>query len=174
VPTTSPTASPTPAETGAAEEENGGDWWWLLIPVLAVAAIVGLLLRRGAQARRAYRARLATAEGEVGWFARDLIPQLRGSGTLAAVSGGWAVAAPRVASLDDELSELVTTAPREEERARASALRDAVRNARDRVTAVAGAGDGATQWALDLADAQAPLLAVLVPPTEGRQAPPTA
>jgi hypothetical protein len=161
-PEESPSAEPA-GGTADEEEDSSGDWWWLLIPVLAVAAIVGLLLQRRARNRRAWRARLATAEGEVGWFARDLIPQLRGAGSPAGVSGGWTVAEPRVASLDDSLTRLVTTAPGDDERARASALQGAVRAARDKVAAVVAAGDSSTQQSLDLDDAQAPLLAVLVP-----------
>jgi hypothetical protein len=132
----------------------------LLVLVLG-GAVTWLLVRR-ARNRRAWEARLAAAEAEVGWFARDLIPQLRGSASLAGVSGGWAVASPRVTSLDDQLSQLVSTAPGEGERSRASALRGAVRTARDRVVAVVSAGES-SQWSLDLDEAQAPLLAVLVP-----------
>lgn len=176
-PSSSPEESPStaPAESGTGDDENSNDnWWWLLVAGVVVAAVVGLLLLRSARSRRAWEARLATAEREVGWFARDLIPQLRGSGSLAGVSGGWTVASPRVAVLDDRLSELITTAPGDERRARASALQEAVRTARDRVVAVAGAGEAAAQWALDLDEAQAPLLAVLVPPPTSGDGDPSA
>ena len=43
--------------------------------IVAVAVAVPLLLR--ARRRRAWRADLAAAEGEVAWFARVLVPQLR-------------------------------------------------------------------------------------------------
>jgi hypothetical protein len=134
-----------------------------LILVLVVGAVITALLLRQARGRRAWESRISRADSEAGWFARDLIPQLRSSGSVAGVAGGWAVASPRVAALDDQLSHLVATAPGDEERTRATALRDAVRSARDRVTAVVDAGE-TSQWALDLDDAQAPLLAVLVPP----------
>jgi hypothetical protein len=166
-PSSSPEASTSPGTSGAGggeDETSAEDWWWVLIPILLVA-VIGFLLFRHAGTRHAWESRLAIAERETGWFARDLIPQLRRSGSPAGVSGGWAVAAPRVATLDDRLSELVSTAPGHGERARASALQEAVRTARDRVVAVVGAGDRSTQWALDLDDAQAPLLEVLVAPS---------
>jgi hypothetical protein len=137
--------------------------------VLVAGGVVAWLLLRRARSRRAWEARLAAAEAEVGWFARDLIPQLRGSASPAGVSGGWTVASPRVTALDDQLTQLVSTAPGETEESRASALRGAVRAARDRVVAVVGADEG-SQWSLDLDDAQAPLLAVLVP-APGRTGP---
>jgi hypothetical protein len=166
-----PTSAATPETTTAESDSAGGGWWWLLILVLALGAVIAWLLLRHAPRRRAWEARLATAERETGWFARDLIPQLRGSGSPAGVSGGWAVAAPRVAALDDQLTQLVSTALGPEERARASALRDAVRSAREKVLAVVNAGE-TPEWALDLDDAQTPLLAVLVPSsTTGSGAP---
>ena len=97
---------------------------------------------------------------------RRLAPDLRG--TLCRLDR----ASPRVTSLDDQLSQLVSTAPGEGERSRATALRGAVRTARDRVVAVVNAGETA-QWSLDLDEALAPLLAVLVPApaTGGTDAP---
>jgi hypothetical protein len=127
------------------------------------AAIVGLLLQRRSRKRRAWRDQLATSEREVAWFARDLVPQLRGAGSAAGVSGGWSVAAPRVTSLDDQLSRLVTTAPGDTERAQVIEVQSAVRAARDRIATVVAAGDANVQWMLDLDAAQAPLLTVLVP-----------
>lgn len=160
----SPSAASTPTSTSPAEQTSISGWWWLLIPVLVVAAVIGLLLQRRSRSRRTWRAQLASAEREVGWFARDLVPQLRGTGSAAGVAGGWSVATPRVTSLEDHLSRVVATAPGDQERARAVALQTAVRTARDRVAAVVAAGEASAQWSLDLDEAQAPLLAVLVPP----------
>jgi hypothetical protein len=143
----------------------------LLLLVLVLAVVIAWLILRRSRNRRAWGARLASAVSEVGWFARDLIPQLRGSGSPAGVSGGWTVAAPRVDALEELLSQLITTAPGDRERARALTLRDAVRTSRDRVAAVARADDANAQWSLDLDDAQAPLLAVLVPPSATGGAP---
>ncbi|HEY2880673.1 hypothetical protein [Nocardioides sp.] len=165
----SPTESSSPAPSQGNTDDGTSDstgWWWLALVVLVVGALVAVLLVRRARRGRTWRSDVATAEREVGWFARDLVPQLRGSGSLAGVAGGWTVAAPRVSALDDRLTHLVTTAPGEEERARATALRDAVRTARDRIAALVSAGGPAT-WSLDLDGAQAPLLAVLVPPDAG-------
>jgi hypothetical protein len=170
-------ASSSPAESSAAPSESNTaegtsdskDWWWLVIlVVLVVGVLVSVLLVRRSRRRRAWEARLTAAEAEVGWFARDLIPQLRSSASPAGVSGGWAVASSRVTALDDQLTQLVSTAPGEGDRSRASALRGAVREARDRVVAVVSAGES-SQWSLDLDDAQAPLLAVLVPPGPGTE-----
>jgi len=179
-PTSNPLTSSAPAEdsspsgtasgSGSGDEEDTQSWWWLLIPVLLIAAVVAWLILRRSRSRQAWEARLASSESEIGWFARDLIPQLRGSGSAAGVSGGWAVALPRVASLDDALSQLITTAPGDPQRTRALTMRDAVRTARDRVAAVAGSTDPDAQWLLDLDDAQAPLLTALVPPSDGNGA----
>jgi len=136
--------------------------------VALVAAVVAFLLVRRSRRRRAWAAELAAAESEVGWFARDLVPQLRGSGSVAGVAGGWAVAVPRVTALDDRLTGLVTSAPGEQETARATAVQGAVRTARDRIAAVVATG-GSDAWALDLDAAQAPLLAVLVPPARANE-----
>jgi hypothetical protein len=171
-PVSSSTESTAPSGSTTGEESGSNDaWWWLVLVVLVAGGLVAWFLMRRARSRRAWTARLTAAEGEVGWFARDLIPQLRGSGSLAGVAGGWHVASARVTSLDDQLSQLVSTAPGEGERSRATALRGAVRTARDRVVAVVSAGEG-SQWSLDLDDAQAPLLGVLVPAgTTGPAAP---
>lgn len=164
-PVETPSAAPVEGGTGSEATSGGDGWWWLLIVVLVAGSAVTWLLLRHARSRRAWEARLASAEREAGWFARDLIPQLRSSGTPAGVAGGWSVGAPRVAALDDLLSQLVTTAHGDEDRATASALQAAVRKARERVLVVINAdGHHSNQWALDLDDAQAPLLAVLVPP----------
>ena len=173
---TPPSASSSPEPTEADQEDQGSDdispWWWVaLVVALLGGGVVAWLLIRRSRRRRAWLADLAAAEEEVGWFARDLVPQLRGSGSVDAVAGGWTVAAPRVTALDDRLTQLVTTAPGDDERLRATAVQDAVRTARDRVAALVSAG-GSDTWSLDLDAAQAPLLAVLVPPgSAGEQSP---
>ena len=72
-------------------------------------------------------------------------------------------------TLREGTKSLFTTAPGDPQRARALTMRDAVRTARDRVAAVAGSTDPDAQWSLDLDDAQAPLLAALVPPSDGNK-----
>jgi hypothetical protein len=78
------------------------------------------------------------------------------------VAAGWSVGAPRIDGLDDRLSTLVATASEEDQRSRALALRDAVRASRSLMAALAT--DGGEDWETRLDEAQAPLLASLVPP----------
>jgi hypothetical protein len=137
--------------------------------VLLIAALVTWLLIRRARVRRAWGTALADSEQEVGWFARELVPQLRASGSPAGVAGGWAVAAPRIQALEDELGRLVTTAPGDPERSRALVLRDGVRAARERMAALLGQGESPL-WSAALDEVQAPLLAALVPPGAGAPA----
>jgi hypothetical protein len=103
-------------------------WWVLAATALAVAVAVPLLLR--ARRRRAWRADLASAEEEVTWFARVLIPELRQMPSLAEAAGGWNVAASRVVAVEDRLTALETSAPDDAARTRTRTLRDALRTAR--------------------------------------------
>ena len=52
------------------------------------------------------------------------------------MAGGWAVSSARAGALEDDLTALDATAPDDADRARARALRDAVRAARVRVEAL--------------------------------------
>ena len=124
-PTTSPAVQPTSAESSGAPSWL---WWVLAATALAVAVAVPLLVR--ARRRRAWRADLASAEEEVAWFARGLIPELRQMASLAEVAGGWNVAASRVVAAEDRLTALETSAPDDAARTRTRALRDALRTAR--------------------------------------------
>jgi hypothetical protein len=108
-------------------------WGWLLV-ALAVLAIAGIPLLVVVRRRRRWRADLAEAEGEVAWLARDLLPEMRDTGTREGAAGAWRVAgADRVAAVEDRLTVLEPSAPGPADRARATALRDAVRAARSRV-----------------------------------------
>jgi outer membrane biosynthesis protein TonB len=133
-PTTSPSVQPTSTES------NGPTWlrWLLVALVVALAVAIPLLVR--ASHRREWRDALASAEDEVAWFARGLIPQLRQMGSLAEVAGGWNLAEGRVAALEDKLTALEPTAPDDVARARALDLRDAVRAARGQIRALLQAG----------------------------------
>lgn len=134
-PTTSPSAQPTSTESNGAPT-----WlWWLLVAlVVALAVAIPLLVR--ASHRREWRDALTSAEDEVAWFARGLIPQLRQMGSLAEVAGGWNLAESRVAALEDKLTALEPAAPDDVARARALDLRDAVRAARGQIRALLEAG----------------------------------
>jgi hypothetical protein len=169
-PAASPTASPAPGGTPTEEQvDDAHHWWWLAVAVLLVGGGVAFLLVRRGKSRHAWEARLASAEQELGWFARDLVPQLRGSRSAAEMAGGWAVASPRVVALGDRLSELATTAPGDEQRARAAELRDAVRTAHDRMSGLSA--ESGPDWVAGLDGVQGPLLAALLPPARHRGEP---
>lgn len=132
-PTETPTPTPTPttsAAPAATDVDDGGlpAWlWWLLAILLAgLAAYLIVMARR----RSAWDAEEADAEVEVGWLARELLPQLQQAGTPDALAGGWQVSAARVSSVEDRLTGLESSAPDQTRTARARDLRDAVRAAR--------------------------------------------
>jgi hypothetical protein len=106
-------------------------WWVLAAIVLALAIGIPLLVR--ARRRGAWRDDFASAEDEVKWFARVLIPDLSRLGSPAEVAGGWNVAQSRVVAAEDRLTALEPTAPDDESRTRVRTLRDAVRAARDQL-----------------------------------------
>jgi len=131
--TPTPTETPTPttsAAPAATDVDDGGlpAWlWWLLAILLAgLAAYLIVMARR----RSAWDAEEADAEVEVGWLARELLPQLQQAGTPDALAGGWQVSAARVSSVEDRLTGLESSAPDQTRTARARDLRDAVRAAR--------------------------------------------
>src|SRR4051794_18189173 len=129
------------AVTNDSADEGTPSWvWWLLAAlVIGAAVLVPLLLARSRRA--AWHQRLAAARAEVGWLARELLPQLRGTGSVEGVAGGWQIAVPRVAAVEDELTVLESSAKSEEDGASARVLRDAVRTAHARVDALITGGD---------------------------------
>jgi hypothetical protein len=133
--------------------------------VLGGGALITLLVVRRRRAVHAWEGRLDAAEDEVGWFARDLIPQLRRTGSSTGVLAGWSVASARIASLRDELSALVASAPDEEHRARADSMRSAVGVSQQALAALTA--ESAAGWEAALDTAQTPLLSALVPPSPG-------
>ncbi len=161
----SATSSPSPApEAGKAaqQEDTGSQTAWLARAILVVAATVGIWLVVRARRRRRWLTRLEATTGEVAWFARELVPQLRQSRSADQVVGGWHIAMPRVASAEDELTVLSSSAPGREDAARALQLRDAVRSASGKLESLAGPG-AHDEWALDLNDVEAVLVAALGP-----------
>ena len=138
--------------------------WVLALMVAAVVAGALLLIR--SRKRHAWLEQLQAAEAEVAWFSGELIPQLRSSGSVDRVVGGWQVAAPRVAAAEDQLTGLESSARTDEDTARARQLRDAVRSARRKVDTLSGVGVH-DEWVLDLDDAQAQLMAALAPAPAG-------
>ncbi len=128
-----------------------------------------LLVR--ARRRRRWLARLQAAKVEVSWFARELVPQLRATGSAERVAGGWQVAAPRVAAVEDQLTVLESSARTQEDAASARQLRDAVRSGREKLETLSGPGVH-DEWALDLDDVAGLLLTVLGPaPVDDPRAP---
>jgi hypothetical protein len=83
----------------------------------------------------------ATAEQEVAWFARVLVPELGQSGSLDQVEGGWTVEANRIAAVEDRLTGLEASAPDDTTRTGTRTLRDAVRASRGRVEELLQSGD---------------------------------
>ncbi|MFG1625292.1 hypothetical protein [Kribbella sp. NPDC049227] len=157
-PSTSPAIAPTSSETSGTPT-----WlWWVLIAFLvALAVAIALLVR--SRHRQAWRDDLASAEDEVAWFARSLIPELRQTGSVEAVAGGWAVAASRVTAAEDRLTVLEASAPDESAQARAATLRDAVRSARVRMEALRESSTAETM-PQDLDAIAVDLEAALTPP----------
>jgi hypothetical protein len=107
--------------------------------LLAAAIATPLLVRR--HRRQVWRADFATAEQEVAWFARVLVPELGQSGSLGQVEGGWTVGADRIAAVEDRLTALEASAPDDATRTGTRTLRDAVRASRGRVEELLQSGD---------------------------------
>lgn len=108
--------------------------------LVAVAVAIPLWVR--ARKHHRWRADLAGAEREVEWFLRVLIPELQQAGSPAVVRGGWGVGEARVVAVEDRLTELAASAPDDAGRARAVELRDAVRQARERIRAATASLEG--------------------------------
>ncbi|MFI6673216.1 hypothetical protein [Kribbella sp. NPDC050470] len=124
-PTSSPSVQPT-----SAEADGTPTWLWWTLGAILVALAVGIPLLVRASHRRDWRADLASAEEEVAWFARVLIPELRSQPSPEEAAGGWNITESRITALEDRLTALEPTAPDESAQQRALALRDAVRAAR--------------------------------------------
>src|SRR6478735_6110010 len=133
-PTPTASESPSSTDTSAASTDEGTDipaWAWWLLGLLLVALAVGVPLIVRARRRAAWAAELATASEEVAWFARVLLPQLQSASSVDQLSGGWSVGLARVTAVQDQLTALAATARRDVDEARATQLRDAVREARE-------------------------------------------
>jgi hypothetical protein len=137
--------------------------WWL-VGALLVASVVAIPLWVRARKRRRWGAELADAEQEIGWFLRVLIPELQQAGSPAEVRGGWGVGEARVAAVEDRFTALTASALDDAGRARAVQLRDAVRQARERIRATAATSEG-TDVSSDLGAVAAELARVWGPAT---------
>jgi hypothetical protein len=148
-PTTPPDAAEGESDEDAGEEEGGvpaGVWWLLAALVAGLAIGVPLVLR--SRRRKAWQSDFAASQAEASWLSRELLPELRRAGSREQVAGGWAVSSARVGVLEDDLTALEATALDDPDRARALALRDAVRTARARVEALVAPGSDLTTAAL--------------------------
>jgi hypothetical protein len=144
----SPTATPRASETGEATEESGEDaadegiptwvWWLLAALLLGFAVAIPLVVR--ARRRNTWGQALVAEEGEIAWFARELLPELRRGGSVEQMAGGWAVGRTRVTAAEDRLTVLESTAPDDIGRERTRSLRDAVRRANAGMTQLTGPG----------------------------------
>ena len=74
------------------------------------------------------------------WIAYTLRSWAAADRPSRAVAGGWLVGAPRVDAVEDRLTVLESSASRDDDRARARGLRDAVRLAGDRMQELAAPG----------------------------------
>ena len=147
----SPSASPSPSSSpaGEAAETSAPSWfWWALAGLLLAAAVATPLLVRSHR-RRVWRADFATAEQEVAWFARVLVPELGQSGSLDQVGGGWTVGVNRIFAIEDRLTVLEGSAPDDASRTATRILRDAVRRSRGRVEELLQSGNPAAIPALN-------------------------
>jgi len=139
---TEPEATPSsaPASSEPSEDASTDDgvpaWvWWLVAALVAAAIVVGALLVTRSRRRARWNEQLESARTETAWLARELLPQLKSTGSPEGAAGGWQVGVPRVAALEDQLTVLEGSAPTQGGGIEARGLRDAVRTARDRVVA---------------------------------------
>ncbi len=157
-----PSAPSTTVAVGstAAESEGVPAWvWWLLAAiVIALAITVPVLLRRRRMDR--WLEDFERARAEVAWLARELIPQLRQIGSRQLAGGGIEVSSARIIAAEDQLTALIASAPDDVTLERSRILRDALRDARTRLDAVASSGTDET-LATDLDDVAGELEAAL-------------
>lgn len=145
----SPEAPEPEAEAEPVEDEDVPTWVWVLAAALVLGCLVAIPLVVRARRRTAWRQDLATAEGELAWLARELLPELRRAGSLDEAAGGWSVSQARVSAVEDRLTVLESSAHDDQGRSRALVLRDASRAARAQMQRLLGPGPHDT-WALDL------------------------
>ena len=150
---------------GGSADDSASTAGWVALGLLVVLAMLGTWLLLRARRRRGWHTRLEAAEAEVAWFARDLVPQLRRAASADQMAGGWQVARPRIASAEDQLTVLESSAPGDQETERARLLRDAVRSARQDLDQLPGPGVR-DAWARELDDVSDLLELALGPPVD--------
>ena len=145
-PTPTPTAAQTEAVTPASSDTSSTPaWlWWLLGAIVLAVAVVSTFLIRRNNRKQAWADKLSSSEADVAWFARELIPHLSQAPSVQQVAGGWRISSDRVIAAEDRLTSLEAAAIDDVGRGQARTLRDAVREARARLDALAVVGDMAT------------------------------
>ena len=143
-PTETLSASPTPEpEAGDTSDDDSGlpSWVWWLLAALAIAAAIAIPLFIRASRRKAWHTELAAAEAEAAWLARELVPELRRNAGSIRPSGRRLVGRRRRAR-DRRRGRphrphgvSLRTTPRSPGR---PTVRDAVRDSRQRLDALAG------------------------------------
>ena len=145
-PTPTPTAAQTEAVTPTSSDTSSTPawlWWLIGAIVLAVAVVSAFLIRRNNR-KQAWADKLSSSEADVAWFARELIPHLSQAPSVQQMAGGWRISSDRVIAAEDRLTSLEAAAIDDVGRGQARTLRDAVREARARLDALAVVGDMAT------------------------------
>ena len=145
-PTPTPTAAQTEAVTPTSSDTSSTPawlWWLIGAIVLAVAVVSAFLIRRNNR-KQAWADKLSSSEADVAWFARELIPHLSQAPSVQQIAGGWRISSDRVIAAEDRLTSLEAAAIDDVGRGQARTLRDAVREARARLDALAVVGDMAT------------------------------
>ncbi len=145
-PTPTPTAAQTEAVTPTSSDTSSTPaWlWWLIGAIVLAVAVVSTFLIRRNNRKQAWADRLSSSEADVAWFARELIPHLSQAPSVQQISGGWRISSDRVIAAEDRLTSLEAAAIDDVGRGQARTLRDAVREARARLDALAVVGDMAT------------------------------
>ncbi len=142
-PTPTPTAAQTEAVTPTSSDTSSTPawlWWLIGAIVLAVAVVSAFLIRRNNR-KQAWADKLSSSEADVAWFARELIPHLSQAPSVQQMAGGWRISSDRVIAAEDRLTSLEAAAIDDVGRGQARTLRDAVREARARLDALAVGGD---------------------------------
>ena len=145
-PTPTPTVAQTEAVTPTSSDTSSTPaWlWWLIGAIVLAVAVVSTFLIRRNNRKQAWADKLSSSEADVAWFARELIPHLSQAPSVQQVAGGWRISSDRVIAAEDRLTSLEAAAIDDVGRGQARTLRDAVREARARLDALAVVGDMAT------------------------------
>jgi hypothetical protein len=111
-PTSTPVPVSTPAEAAASSSSSSAWLWWLLGLLVALAAVALVVLLVRGRRRKAWDTQLAGAVAESAWLARELLPAALSAENAAARRNLWTAYRPRVGALENGLSALAVSAPK--------------------------------------------------------------